>query len=824
MFFDIEGDPFIGTRGLEYLFGWMVQEEGSWNYYGTWCSGNAEEKRMFESFIDTVEARWGQHPSMHVYHFGAYEPGSLKRLMGHHATREEALDRMLRGGLFIDLHTVLRQSVRAGVERYSLKDLEQYHEFERNLDLRDAAFARRDVEVTLELGGGLDPDSEQACAVAIYNEDDCRSTKGLRDWLERLRSEQLANGAEVPRPEQKEPEPSEALSEQRQRAHALVQALLSDIPEDPADWTTEHQAQSLLASLIDWERREDKVGWWEYFRLCELESEDLLNERAALAYLTFDREAPGKGRTPTHRYRFIPQETSIREDDELRGPGGVRIGKAVAVDPEAGTLEVKKRGDAVDEHPSSLFAYKDFGTAILSDAVFELGEWVRDHGVDSPGTFRAARDLLLRLPPRRREGASPELRRDEEDGLAAALRLVNELEQGVLAVQGPPGTGKTFTGARAILALIREGNKVGVTAHSHEVIKNLLKAVAEAAQEAGESVSIIQKVRDVDPDLPDMIQQTKDNGDVLSAVSSGAPLVAGGTPWLWARPDMRESVDVMVVDEAGQLSLARTLAVALAARSLVMLGDPRQLEQPIRGSHPEGADLSALEHLLGEHQTIPSDMGLFLDVSYRLHPSICDFTSTCFYEGRLSARPELAHQALCGETPLAGAGLWLLPVEHDGNQVNSPEEVEAIARLVEHLIGGGVTWRDADGAERPLVAGDVLVVAPFNSQVAAISARLPVIRVGTVDKFQGQQAPVVIYSLTTSRPEDAPRGMEFLYSANRLNVATSRAQGAVVMVGSPRLFAPDCNTPNQMKLANAFCLFLESALTLEKAAVLLAQV
>jgi uncharacterized protein len=254
------------------------------------------------------------------------------------------------------------------------------------------------------------------------------------------------------------------------------------------------------------------------------------------------------------------------------------------------------------------------------------------------------------------------------------------------------------------------------------------------------------------------------------------------------------------------------LAIAQSAKSVVLLGDPQQLEQPIQGFHPPGTAVSALEHVLRGAQTISPDRGLFLEETWRLPPAICDLTSELFYERRLRPHAGLERQSLVGETAFPGSGLWYVPVVHDANQSASREEAEIVAELVRSLMEDGVRWRDLNGHEQPLGLEDILVIAPYNAQVADLIATLPQgARVGTVDKFQGQEAPVVIYSMTTSTPEDAPRGMEFLYSPNRFNVATSRARCACVVVGSPRLFEPDCQSPRQMKLANAFCRFLEAA-------------
>jgi len=321
----------------------------------------------------------------------------------------------------------------------------------------------------------------------------------------------------------------------------------------------------------------------------------------------------------------------------------------------------------------------------------------------------------------------------------------------------------------------------------------------------------VQKVGSAaESEATESIAETSDNARVFEMLASGEAQVAAGTAWLWAREEAADAVDVLFVDEAGQISLANTVAVSQAARSVVLLGDPQQLEQPKRGSHPDGTDVSALEHLLGEHQTMPPERGLFLATTWRLHPALCAYTSELFYESRLRSRVGLDRQEILGQTAFVGAGLWFVPVEHEGNSNESVEEADVVASLVADLLDGSVQWRDERGIVRPVGLDDVLIVAPYNAHVAALLERLPAgARVGTVDKFQGQEAPIVVYSMATSSPELAPRGMEFLYSPSRLNVATSRARCACILVANPRLFEPECRTPRQMKLANAFCRYLE---------------
>jgi uncharacterized protein len=321
---------------------------------------------------------------------------------------------------------------------------------------------------------------------------------------------------------------------------------------------------------------------------------------------------------------------------------------------------------------------------------------------------------------------------------------------------------------------------------------------------------LLQKVtRKSDPEPP--FQEVTDIDAVEAALQEGTARVIGGTAWLWAHEKLAEAVDVLFIDEAGQFSLANALAVSQGAKSIVLLGDPCQLEQPQQGSHPEGTDVSALDHLLRGHTTMPAEKGLFLAETWRLAPSICAFTSELFYESRLKPHPGLERQALTGTGPFCGSGLWVIPVEHEGNRSSSDEEVDAVSKTIDQLLSPTARWTDSTGEQHKLTTDDILVLAPYNAQVARLEDRLKPrgIQVGTVDRFQGQEAPVVIYSMASSSPEDAPRGMDFLYSLHRLNVATSRARCACILVASASLFQPECRTPEQIRLANAFCRYVE---------------
>ncbi len=817
VFLDLEGDPYVGEGGLEYLFGWAVaDEDGRLEYRGLWALDAAGEKSAFETFLDEVAARRQAWPDLHVYHFAPYEPAALKRLMGRHATREEALDRMLRSELFVDLHAAAKQAVRASVERYGLKELEAFTGYARELPLEAARASLREAEWALELGRSETLSAEARQAIESYNRDDCLSARALREWLEARREELIARGVEIERPTAPgEGEPSEKLRAWQVRVNELKERLQVGVPADPEAGSAEERARFLLAHTLEWFRRENNVAWWDFFRLQKASPEDLFDEPTGAAGLRFVATVGGTANCPIHRYEYAAEQDVRIKSGDIAQAGEVEIGTVEAIEPAARTLDIRKRAQAASTHPEAVFGYFVVRPDEPEGALLRLAEEVAGAGIEGGESYAAARALLLRRPP---APQGTDLVRAGETAHEAALRLALDDEVAVLPIQGPPGSGKTYTAARMACELVRAGKKVGVSAMSHKVIRHLLEKIGEAAAGEGITVRCVQKVKSSDEAAANdgTIREITENKDMEAALARGEGDVFAGTAWLWAREAGRESVDVLIVDEAGQMSLALALAASQGGRRLVLVGDPQQLEQPLQGSHPEGTAVSALEHLLGARGrdgrgTLEPHQGLFLEETRRLHPAICEFTSELFYDERLRSRPGLESQALMGG-PIPGVGLWYLPVEHAGNPSSSPEEAAAVAALVASLTGGTVAWIDRKGERRPVGLEDVLIVAPYNLQVEEISRRLPAgARIGTVDRFQGQEAAIVIYSTASSSREDAPRDMEFLFSPNRLNVATSRARCACVLVGSPRLFEPECRTPPQMRLANAFCRYLELA-------------
>lgn len=819
VFLDLEANPYVLDEGLEYLIGMLTLSVGSGgepHYEPLWALSRSEEKKAFEAFIGKVMEHWRKNPEMHIYHYAPYEPTAIKRLAGRHATCVDEVDELLRAGIFVDLYRAVRQGIRASVESYSIKRLEPLYAFTRTVPLRDANVALQSFEAAMALGDGRGEIGDLLKTVEGYNRDDCVSALRLRDWLEDRRNELESRiGRALPRPAAQSGDASENLSARLQAIRALSARLLEPLPADEIKRTDGHRACWLLAQMLEWHRREEKSAWWEFFRLCELSDEELQEDRNALGGLVYVREIAHIKRSIVHRYSFPPQDHAIDRALEVRDPRtGQNAGAVVAIDDRSRTIDLKRGTASQVPHPTALVPFDIVGSTVLSDSLFRLASYVTEQGIAGAGQFQPARELLLRQRPRALGKFGGTLVGEDGQLTSSAKALVRSLarETSVLPIQGPPGSGKTFTGGRMIVELVSQGRRVGVIAASHKVVSTLLREVCSAAKQSGVRVRMIQKANEGDECEDASVIKAESNEAVLDALTKGSAKVAAGSAWLWAREEMANSVDVLFVDEAGQMSLANVLAASPSATSIVLLGDPQQLDQPQKGVHPPGADVSALSHLLNGRATIADDQGIFLTETRRLHPDVCAFTSEIFYEGRLIARPENAHQRLNMSNSLGGTGLRFAPVLHAGNQNESPEEAEKVAVAIEGLLKGGATWTDKNGETHAIALQDILVVAPYNAQVAALIEKLPAgSRVGTVDKFQGQEATVVFYSMATSTPEDAPRGMEFLYSLNRLNVAVSRARCVAVIVACPALFHVQCKTPRQIELANAFCRYLEIA-------------
>ena len=800
LFFDFEGDPLWTTDGrewgLEYLFG--VLEAGPvGKFRPLWAHNRAEERKALIDFLAMVAKRRKRRPNMHIYHYAPYEKAALLRLAGRYGVGEDEVDELLRSGTLVDLYPLVRRSIRVGAESFSLKALEPLY---MGAHLRGGDVTTATGSITsyaryceLRAEGRGDEASSVLKEIEDYNHYDCRSTQELRNWLmlRAYESGVVPIGAQ--------PVGDGNTVDDRDRLAVALSAFTGAAGID--ERTPQQTAVALLAAARGYHRREDKPFWWAHFDRLNFPIDEWADNTdvfvAEGASVAVDWHTPARARKPQRRLLLRgelargdlksdvfalyhpPAPPGLTDNPDRRAAGRATVVEAddPAVPAEVVVLErVGSDGKPFHQLPFALTPGPPIPTTSLRESIESTAATVADELPHLPCS--AVVDVLLRRAPRTRSGAPLPRGADTVADITAALL---DLDSSYLAVHGPPGTGKTHTAARVIQHLVtRNGWRVGVVAQSHATVENLLDCLIDA----GLDPQRIAKKR-YDHQAP---RWQEIDGSAYAAFLADTPgCVIGGTAWDFANANRIPpgSMDLLVIDEAGQFCLANTIAVAPAAANLLLLGDPQQLPQVSQGTHPEPVDMSALDWLVDGQRTLPDERGYFLDRSYRMHPAVCAAVSALSYEGRLHAHECTAARRLDGYRP----GVQLLSVDHQGNSTDSPEEAEAIAAEIGRLLGA--SWTDEHGT-RALTTSDVLVLAPYNAQVALLrhrlsSAGLGGVRVGTVDKFQGSQAPVVFISMTVSSMDVVPRGISFLLNRNRLNVAVSRAQYSAVIVRSPSL-------------------------------------
>ncbi|MEO8480453.1 MAG: TM0106 family RecB-like putative nuclease, partial [Gemmatimonadota bacterium] len=785
VFYDIEGFPYA-PDGLEYLQGAVVWQDGTLEFVDWWAHDADGERAAFEAFVDWVWARWQDDPTMHVYHYAGYERTALAKLSTKYATREYEVDQFLRHDVLVDLLAVVRQGMVIGTPSYSLKDIEHLYMPTREGDVLSAGASV--VEYQRWIDSGESGDWEQSPilnAIRDYNRDDCVSTALLRDWL--LERQGEAGTQHLRR----EDLPEEVADREPTPAEALAQELIARAVTLEGE---ERRVTELLAWLLEFHRRDDKPMWWRFFDRLTKDEVELHEDADCLAGLVrTSREPWPEKQSFVYEYQFDPeQETKLHEGSKVHVMSGELMKSVIeSVDPVLGLLTMKIGKKRTLPDACHLLPDEHVNAHPIPEAIEHyVREW--SEGRIASG---AVDDLIRRRPPRLRGHASGAVIAGDDDLVSETIAAIRAMDGTTLAIQGPPGTGKTTTAAKVIAALLDDGKQVGIVANGHAVVKNLLAKLAEVAPH---HVPLLHKIGG--SEAPDGIDHVTDTKLGVSFLGAGA-VVLGGTAWLFSRGEMRGTLDYLFIDEAGQVSLANAVGAGQAAENLVLIGDQMQLAQPTQGEHPGESGLSCLEYLLAGHQTIPAELGILLDMSYRMPPDLCQFISAAYYEGRLGSAPNAAANRIEWDGP--ETGVRFMPVPHDGRTQSSDEECEAIADLVERLIGATATVNGTTGA---LSLSDILIVAPFNAQVRALRLRLgDQARIGTVDKFQGQEAPVVIVSMCASTLDDAPRGAGFLLSPNRLNVAISRAQALALVVGSPRLGDVRVRSVEEMRLVNGWC-------------------
>ncbi|MFB8189539.1 TM0106 family RecB-like putative nuclease [Microbacterium sp. NPDC055988] len=830
IFFDFEGDPLYtepaadgeGHWGIDYLFGWVDNAD---QYSALWAHTFADEKRALETFLDFVNARRIAHPGMHIYHYAPYETSHLMAMAARHGVREGEVDRLLREGVFVDLYPLVLRTVRVGSRSYSIKKLEPLYMGE---DVRTSDVQKGDDSIVQYVAAReLAVAGEQAGADAVladladYNRYDCVSTRRLRNWL-----------IDIARKEGVTPAPPDEADEVIYEPSPRSVALLADA-ERAVEAGDDGLVHRLAAAAIDYFPREAKSFWVSHFQR--------LREPVTMWDGTRDVVRVDRPSSTVRRDWSIGEGRRVMSRDvEIRGEvsPGTTLGAgsqpfALYGVPAPFDTEVPSRAVHVP-HTVSVAEVLDDGYLITESAVQgqtwdelplaltpaapprvvslqgAIDEWADALHAAAPGfPHDAATDILRRIPPRTVSGKP--LLAAGDDTVDAIVSGVLDLDHSYLAVQGPPGTGKTYTGSRVIARLVNEhGFKVGVVAQSHAIIETLLERVV-ADGVAPAQVGKAPK----DPDAEHSYTTIPKTGMVsFLAEHAGEGAVVGGTAWDFSNTQRvdRDGLDLLVIDEAGQFSLASTIAVAAGAKRLLLLGDPQQLPQVSQGAHPEPVDASALGWVMDGDPVVRPEYGYFLARSWRMHPFVAAPVSKLAYAGQLASAPGTELRSVEG----IDAGLHVIPLRHRGNSTQSPEEAAEVVRLVRDLVGRPFTDNDASRSARPLVPADIIVVTPYNAQRqlvldALAEAGYHDVPVGTVDNFQGKEAVVSITSLAASSGRDAPRGPEFLLLQNRLNVAISRAQAVAYLIHSPALLDDLPYTPEGVARLSAFARLVGAA-------------
>ncbi len=815
VWFDMEGYPFA-KGGLEYLFGVAyLDSKSNLKYRDWWAHNTQQEKKALQKFVNWVYARWLKDPNMHIYHYGSYEASALKRLMGQYGVCEDRVDDLLRADVFVDLYKIVREGLLVGEPAYSLKNIERLYMGKRAATVSNATGSIVAYERWLECKDGSDwKSSEILKKIRAYNEEDCRSTRLLCDWL---RNAQRAHNINYISALNGEKEDLVSYSKKldpnniKFKAAELAQELLDSCEKNNELPPDKKELMQLLANLLQFHRREEKPMWWAYFDRLKMTEAELIEDIDCLGGLERTKSKPSLiKQSYLYEYKYdIAQDTKLKVDSKCHAimvtssnPIPVTIEEMNA---EEGLVYIKAAIKyQISSRKMHLIPNEHVNPDKIVQAIYDIiKEWQKTGTL--PG---AIRDFLLRKRPKISGNNSGGILPGKRKLLEEVVDVVSKLKNSTLCIQGPPGSGKTFTAAHVIVDLIKKGKIVGVTSNSHRAIANLIDAVMQKTDQQGIIFSAV-KVQSNPEDFHVQSTLVRKEQKISLAFYKQTKLI-GGTAWAFSDQSAEAKLDYLFVDEAGQVSIANLFGMSRSTKNIVLMGDQMQLSQPIRGSHSGESGMSCLNYLLQEHQTIPRDMGVFLEKTFRLNPKICQFISSTVYEDRLFPEEVTSNRWLVAPQKNmipVDSGILFMPIKHEDNSQASEEEVEVIQKLVSDLSKFG--YKDEKGNCRDLALDDILIVAPYNMQVQKIKEAIPGARVGTVDKFQGQEAAIVIFSMCASDLESSSRGLGFLLSKNRINVAISRAKILSIIVGNPNLANISCSTIEQIELVNLYCKLLE---------------
>jgi len=812
VFFDIEGDPF-DEGGLEYLWGnTYLNDQGERSFKDFWAHNRDQEKKAFEQFIHWVYERWQRDPSMHIYHYANYEITACRKLMGRYGVCEFEVDQLLRNEVFVDLYKLVKGCLILGEPKYSIKNVEHLYRGK-----RETAVAGGDASIAVyenwrELNAiGEQGDTWQTSNILKdirdYNIDDCDSTLELADWLRH--QQKKYDISYLGKTEVVEPEVKEEATELTQLRDRLLEKALEYSTSDPK----KEALFSNLAWILEFHRREAKPVFWRLFERLGLSHVELLDDLNCLACCERTRRDAFK---PTPRSRNLAYEFQFDPAQEFKGASNSFY--LLGLEDENGKYLKANYLEEFSDLPNGLIVLQmkqessDLITIVSDEhvnanpiphSIYQVVE-----GYESGQLERCAIiDFLNRSKPVIKNYKDDPIAssNDPNQRLQQVINSVKNLDNSYLTIQGPPGSGKSHTGKHIIAELVKTGAKIGVSSNSHKAINNLLLSTAKFCREEGINATFAC-TKETEPELIDAGVSILNNNNLANHVEPGC--VLGTTAWGFSRDDMSEQLDYLFVDEAGQVSIANLVAMSRSSKNLVLMGDQMQLGQPSQGTHPAESGLSILDYLLHDTPTISNDMGVFLGTTYRMHSAVNQFISTHIYDGKLESHPDNDKRTIKVPNDYKGilnkeAGIIFSAVCHEGNTQASDEEVAEIETMVNQLLGR--TFTELSDKSRPVTLDDMLFVAPYNHQVSKLKLVFGnQAKVGSVDKFQGQEAPIVFLSMCASDANESPRGLDFLFDKHRINVAISRAQSLAIIVGNPRMVSTPVNRVDQLKTINLF--------------------
>ena len=816
LFFDIEGypmfiDPETKSSGLEYLFGIHFRTFDEPIFRKFVSTNHDEEKKSFEELIDFFYKHIQQFRNSSIYHYGSYEINALKRLSSKYDTKITELDYLLKNLKFVDLYKVIKDSLLLSTNDYRLKTIEKFYDFSHDSEVASGEDSLVAFEKYLESNS-----KEILNEIILYNKLDCESTEKLRDWLLSIMPKNIEPF--IP-PLEKE------ISEARKEKIAEDKEIIKKIDKN---FEKNIELGSTLKQLLNYGWNELRPDYWEYFENSNKDIEELYDQSNCIGGLEFINEHPNSryvsaagwiGKTISFRYPKqvikLKKLSSVKDslfenfDKDIIPPPSIFI-----EDLDYSKNEISLR---IVMHPD-LDEQNYFPKGIIEDVTYF--DNIVDTAVknflsieNKKNYFPAIYDFLNKKNPKYKKEAIYNSKKTIED----ISERIESLNNSYLFVQGPPGTGKTFTSSRVIVNLMKKNYKVAILCNSHSAIINLLNSVDSYANEINYSFNgIYRRSGNETNKLGKNIEVLKDKS-IKPFDKSDFQLFAGTGTFLASKrfienSELEKSYDYIFFDEAGQLKISYVVGASMAAKNIILIGDHMQLPQPSNSAvdDQDKASLSPIEYIMGEKNTIDDKVGIFLNKSYRMHSNINNFISENFYENRLvSDAPNDKQNILVGSKKLNG--IHLIDLNHNDYSVENETESEYIKIIYNQLLGN--SWIDKNNSKKTITEEDILVITPYNAQVINIKNKLPSnSKVGTVDLFQGQEAPIVLASYTTSTPElmGMRRGSDFLFDFRRLNVSISRAKAFAVILFNKKLLNYNCSNVDDMERLNYFCKLKEN--------------